>query len=205
MSIDIIKAHLDVSRETCDSLEKYAALLQKWQPAKNLIANSTLPDLWERHFLDSAQLYPLIRKIHGERELTYLDIGSGAGFPGLVLSAMGLGQAHMVESNHKKAIFMGQVARSNKLQAKVHNERIEDLDVFPVDLITSRACATIEKLLDWTRPFIGEATEMWLLKGAIADDELTLAKKSWTMEIERFESLTDSSGVILRLYNIKNI
>lgn len=205
MSVEIISKKIDVSRETCEKLEQYAALLEKWQPAKNLVANSTLPELWTRHFLDSAQLYPLIRSRLGDRSLSYLDIGSGAGFPGLVLCAMGLGTAHMVESNHKKAIFMGQVARAIDIPAEIHNERIEKLPVFPVDIITSRACATVEKLLDWAAPFLSDHTEMWLLKGALADDELTLAQKSWKMQVEKFDSLTDATGAILRLYQIEKI
>lgn len=214
MSIDLIKAHMDVSRETSDSLEAYAALLAKWQPAKNLVSNSTIDDMWTRHFLDSAQLYPLIksrvtgtksRGADADKGLTFLDVGSGAGFPGLVLSIMGLGQAHMVESNQKKAIFMGQVARTTQCGAEIHADRIESLPPFDVDVITSRACASIEKLLDWSAPFIKETTEIWLLKGSLADDELTLAQKSWTMEVESFDSLTDATGVILRLHTIKRL
>lgn len=203
MAVTDLTNKLDVSRETLDKLESYAALLRKWQPAKNLVANSTLDDLWNRHFLDSAQLAPLIRARKGEGPFTFLDIGSGAGFPGLVLSAMQMGQAHMVESNHKKSIFMGQVARACGLGAEIHQNRIEDLPSFPVDFITSRACATVGKLLDWAHPFIGKSTDLWLLKGAKVDDELTLAQKSWNMDCEQFESLTDKTGVVLRIYNIK--
>lgn len=198
-----LAADLDVSRETLAKLEAYAALLVKWQQAKNLVSDTTIPDLWRRHFLDSAQLYPLIRKTLGEGDFTFLDIGSGAGFPGLVLSVMGLGHAHMVESNGKKCSFMGQVSRETSARATIHNERIEALDTFPVDFMTSRACAKVGQLLEWGRPFIGEKTEFWLLKGEGAEDELTEALKAWKMDIDRFQSLSDDKGVILRLTAIQ--
>lgn len=196
------QSKMDVSRETQDSLEVYAALLEKWQPAKNLVSNSTIADMWRRHFLDSAQMYEPITQIHGVGPFTFMDIGSGAGFPGLVLSMMGLGEAHMVESNHKKCIFMNQVVRQTIANAQIHNERIEKLADFKVNFIVSRACATITQLLDWSADFIRPETEMWLLKGAIADHELTDALKSWNMQSEQFQSKSDESGRIVRLFNI---
>lgn len=194
-----LAADLSVPRETLAKLEAYAALLVKWQKAKNLVSDTTIPDLWRRHFLDSAQLYPLIRTAKGDSDFTFLDIGSGAGFPGLVLSIMGLGHAHMVESNGKKCSFMGQVSRETSARATIHNARIEALEPFSIDFITSRACAKVGQLLDWGRPFIGPNTEFWLLKGEGAEDELTEAMKAWKMGVDRFQSLSDDKGVILRL------
>ncbi len=194
---------IDVSRETLDALTLYADQLAKWQKAKNLVANSTLEDRWRRHFLDSAQLYPLIRKYHPKGNLTLLDIGSGAGFPGLVLSIMGLGSVELVESNGRKCVFMNQVARATAAPAKALNERIEALPPRQVDIICSRACAKVVQLLDWSEPFISETTEMWLLKGEGAEEELTQAAASWNMSVERFDSLSSSTGTILRLSRIK--
>lgn len=192
-----------VSRETLAHLETYADALVKWQKAKNLVANSTLDDRWFRHFLDSAQMYaPLTERFKG-REITYLDIGSGAGFPGLVLSIMGLGTAHMVESNGRKCTFMGQVARETGADAHIHNVRIEDFAPAPsIDVIMSRACAKIELLLQWSAPILSEDTEIWLLKGEAVDEELTQAQASWNMSVEKWVSKTNEAGVILRLYNI---
>lgn len=202
-TISDFTGRVDVSRETLAQLQVYAELLAKWQPAQNLISNSTVDDMWRRHFLDSAQMYAPIRARYGDKELNFMDIGSGAGFPGLVLSIMGLGKAHMVESNNKKCIFMGHVSRDASADSVILNKRIEELDDFPLDFITSRACATISQLLDWSGKFIKPHTELWLLKGTIVDDELTEALKSWNMKSERYPSLSDETGCILRLYDIK--
>ena len=161
---------VDVSRETLEALSLYADQLAKWQKAKNLIANSTVEDRWRRHFLDSAQLYPLIRQYHPDRKLSVLDIGSGAGFPGLVLSIMGIGSVELVESNGRKCVFMNQVARETNAPAKAINERIEALPGRPVDVICSRACAKVAQLIEWSEAFLSDSTEMWLLKGEGAEE-----------------------------------
>lgn len=194
---------VDVSRETLQKLTLYSDDLKKWQRAKNLVANSTIDDRWRRHFLDSAQLFPLISRFHPP-PLTMLDVGSGAGFPGLVLSIMGLGTVDLVESNGRKCVFMNQIARQTGAPATAVNERIEHLPVRPVDIITSRACAKVEQLIEWTLPFLEESTEMWLLKGEGAEEELTQAQASWNMRVERFSSKSSQSGVILRLRAIKS-
>jgi 16S rRNA (guanine527-N7)-methyltransferase len=204
-SVDDLQRDLDVSRETLQKLQTYADLLIKWQKAKNLVANSTLDDLWRRHFLDSAQLAPEMCKVFGEKQLTILDIGSGAGFPGLVLSVMGLGRAHMVEANGRKCIFMRNVSRETSADAQICNDRIENISPFPVDVIVSRACASIGQLLTWSAPFLVSNPEIWLLKGETAEDELTEAQACWNMKIQRINSLSDSSGVILRLCDVKRL
>ncbi|WP_417449109.1 16S rRNA (guanine(527)-N(7))-methyltransferase RsmG [Kordiimonas sp.] len=202
---DDLARDLDVSRETLDRLETYAGLLAKWQKAKNLVANSTLEAMWQRHFLDSAQLAPLLVEAYGERELSMLDIGSGAGFPGLVLSAIGVGHAHMVEANGRKCVFMNQVSRETSAPATIHNARIEALEPFPVDIITSRACARVLQLINWAGPFLGEGTEMWLLKGEGVDEELTEAQACWKMKVTKHKSLSDPAGVILRLSKLERL
>lgn len=196
---------IDVSRETLGKLECYSSLLVKWQKAKNLVANSTLDDRWRRHFLDSAQLYPLIRRYHPTKPLKILDIGSGAGFPGLVLSIMGLGAATMVEANGRKCTFMKHVARETSAPATVLHHRIESVAAQEFDIITSRACAKITQLLDWSAPFLGANSEMWLLKGATAEDELTQATALWNMTVERFDSRSGQDGVVLRLSAINKL
>ncbi len=193
---------VDVSRETLEKLKLYSSALVKWQTAKNLVANSTLDDRWRRHFLDSAQLFPLIRQCHTNTELTLLDIGSGAGFPGLVLSIMGLGHATMVEANGRKCSFMSHVVRETSASSIVVNQRIESVESLNFDIITSRACAKIEQILSWSARFIGPKTEIWLLKGATAEEELTQAIALWNMTVERFDSRTSQDGVILRLSEV---
>ncbi len=198
-------AELNVSRETSDRLEIYGQLLTKWQKAKNLVSNSTLDDIWRRHFLDSAQLVPLLRGVFGEKPISMLDIGSGAGFPGLVLASMNIGTAHMVESVGRKCVFMRQVVRETGADAIVHNVRVEEIETFDVDIITSRACARVAQLLTWSEPFLAQSPEIWLLKGEGAEEELTEAQAYWKMNIDRYPSQSDPSGVILRLRGIEKI
>ena len=194
---------INVSRETLERLDVYAAMLVKWQPAKNLVSNSTIEDMWRRHFLDSAQLMPLIHKAHGEKPLRILDIGSGAGFPGLVLAIMGVGDVTMVEANGRKCAFMRQVALETDTAVTISNERIESLEPKVIDIVMSRACATVLQLLHWGEPFLGDNSEFWLLKGSIADEELTNASEHWMMNVERYKSLSGETGVILRLSGVK--
>lgn len=203
-SFSNLERDIDVSHETLDKIKTYGDLLVKWQKAKNLVSNSTLDDIWRRHFLDSAQMAPLLKERFGEKQIKMLDIGSGAGFPALVLSAMGIGEAHMVESVGRKCIFMRQVSRETSANAQIHNVRIEELEPFDVDIVTSRACARVLQLMNWAKPFLKKNVEMWLLKGETAEEELTEAQAYWKMDINRFDSLSDPSGVILRLSNIKS-
>ena len=197
-------ADIDVSRETLHALTLYSDQLAKWQKAKNLVAPSTLSDLWQRHLLDSAQLAPLIMagKEPGDAKPAILDFGSGAGFPGLVLAVMGVGPVTLVESNGRKASFMNHVIRETRAEAKVLNERIETIPPMKPDIITSRACASLGQLLDWAAPHVHENTELWFLKGQKAQQELTEAGASWIMEHEIYPSLTEPDGHILKLSHI---
>jgi len=204
-SFSDLVTELDVSRETSEQLQTYGDLLVKWQKAKNLVSNSTLDDIWRRHFLDSAQLAPHLKAAFGGKELSLLDIGSGAGFPGLVLAALNVGVAHMVESNGRKCTFMRQVVRETGMSAHIHDVRIEEITVFPVDVITSRACARTLQLINWAEPFLKFNPEIWLLKGEGAEEELTEAQACWKIQIDRFKSRSDPSGVILRLRGIEKL
>ena len=141
MTVEEITELLDVSRETINQFQEYLVLLERWQPRINLVSKSTLAHAWQRHILDSAQLaafYPLNTK-------HILDVGSGAGFPGLVLAIMGGVQVDLVESDQRKAVFLSTVIRLLGLPAKVHNQRIETMpNMFP-DVITARAVAPVPK------------------------------------------------------------
>lgn len=202
---DDFQRESNVPRETMVKLEAYAALLAKWQPSKNLVSNTTLDDMWLRHFYDSAQLMPLIRGVHGNKALKCLDIGSGAGFPGLVLAIMGIGDVTMVESNGKKCSFMRQVKLATGASVTIENERIEKLEPQKMDILLSRACASVSQLLCWGEIFIDKNTEFWLLKGANVAEELKAAKADWTMQVDQYKSKSDGSGTILRLRNINRV
>lgn len=189
----------DVSRETLSALETYAALLVKWQARINLVAKDSLADLWRRHFLDSAQLVPLLPP--GEAPIT--DLGSGAGFPGLVLAILTGRQVHLVDSDQRKGAFLLEAARMTGAKAKIHTTRIEAANAWSAEIVTARALASLDQLLDWAAPFLTPTTTCLFLKGAKAEDELTEAARFWTMETERRPSLTDSSGVILKLTHLQ--
>ena len=196
-------AALDVSRETLERLKLYAALLVKWQKSINLVGPATLPDLWRRHFLDSAQLHALAPD--GAR--VWLDLGSGAGFPGLVLAIMGAAEMHLVESDSRKAIFMQEVLRETGTRAVLHRSRIEALAPFTADVITARALAPLPELLDLAAPFMQQETVCLLQKGQDVGAELTAATKCWKMHIERLPSRSDASGssTILRLQRCQRV
>jgi 16S rRNA (guanine527-N7)-methyltransferase len=193
-------ARTGVSRETLAALERYAALLEKWQRAINLVSPATVSELWWRHMLDSAQLHPLVPP--STRAL--LDIGSGAGLPGLVLAILGVAGVHLVEADARKAAFLREAARVAAPTAgvTVHAARIERLEPFAADVITARACAPLPDLLKMSAPFLAPDTICIFPKGARADEELTAAGKDWRMRVARVPSLTDGAATILKLDQI---
>jgi 16S rRNA (guanine527-N7)-methyltransferase len=184
-------------------LEAYAALLGTWTRAINLVSQRSLRDLWRRHMLDSAQLLPLLPASPATRRRVILDLGSGAGFPGLVLALLGAGEMHLVESDRRKAQFLREVARQTGSDARIHDQRIEDMPPIATDVVTARACAPLSKLLGYVRnipgPLPGTRPCCLFLKGKRADRELTEARKQWKMEVESFPSRSDPSGTILRI------
>jgi 16S rRNA (guanine527-N7)-methyltransferase len=192
----------DVSRETLSRLRKYAEVLTKWQRTINLVASDGLADLWRRHMLDSAQLYPLVP--FGVR--TVADLGSGAGFPGLVLAAMGVPEVHLIEADARKCVFLAEAARVMGLQAGrnlwIHQERIEKMSGWPADVITARACARLDRLLGCAERFLGPGSTCLFHKGAAVDRELRSALRNWTMNVEKVPSQSDPSGTVLRLSKI---
>lgn len=183
---------LSVSRETVERLSAYAELLVKWQAKINLVGPATIPDLWRRHFLDSAQMARHLP------EGPILDLGSGAGFPGLVLAVMTGQPVHLVESDVRKCAFLREAARVTAADnVTIHNKRIEAVTPFPVAAVTARALASLDQLLDWAAPFLQQRTECHFLKGARIDEELTQAGEHWKMAARRVPSLSDPSGFIL--------
>ena len=189
-------AEFDVSRETLARLDRYAELLVDWQGRMNLVGPSTLPDLWQRHFRDSAQLASLAPPL-GHKPV-WLDIGAGGGFPGLVLAALGAGEIHLVESIGKKCRFLQAVVDELHLaDAVVHHARVEAIPRFRADVITARACANLAQLFDWGLRFAASST-LWLLpKGAAVDEELAAARRAWMFEADLVPSRTDERGRIV--------
>ena len=188
-----------VSRETWARLDHFVAMLLRRQQTLNLVAASTLPQLWTRHVADSLQLVPLAPDAR-----TWIDLGAGAGFPGLVI-ACALAQTpgtqiHLVESKQKKAAFLRDVAAALSLPAIVHARRIEDFvadNMHSFDAVTARALAPLDKLLGYTIPLLKTGAVGLFPKGRDVAAELTQASKSWRIESELIPSKTDPQGRIL--------
>lgn len=179
-------------------LQGFVALLGKWQRSINLVAAGTLPDIWRRHMLDSAALFPLIPA----SARTLVDLGSGAGFPGLVLAIMGMPEVHLIDSDARKCAFLAEAARRFAPGARVHRGRIEAIAPIPADVVTARALAEIDELLNYAKRFLKPDGVCLLLKGSRAEDELTRARQRWRMTVEAFPNPADSSGKILRIKDL---
>lgn len=190
----------DVSRETMDRLEVYVSLLEKWNPKINLVANSTLSNTWHRHLADSAQIWALAP----EGAKTWLDIGSGAGFPGLVIAAIAAEKApdlavRLVESDQRKCAFLRTVAREMGVSAKVITKRIEEYEPQNVDILSARALSSLIQLLEFAEKHRKSDGICLFPKGARVDSELTEASTCWHMSYETYPSVTDQEAVILRI------
>lgn len=182
-----------VSRETLERLARHLELLRRWQKRINLTGAATLKDPWRRHVLDSAQLASFVRA--GAR---IADLGSGAGFPGLVLAVLRGGPVHLIESDARKAAFLREAVRIAGASAEVHNARAEALDL-KADVVTARACAPLDRLLGLASPLLAPGGKCLFLKGARADDEIETARSGWRMAIRRHPSRTAPEGVVLEL------
>ena len=195
----------DVSRESQARLKLFADLLTKWQVQINLVGGDTIPFLWERHIADSLQLRTYI----GKGAKTVIDLGSGAGLPGLVLAlAYPEYRVTLIESNGKKAAFLKEVARRSEISVQVIQSRAEHVDSEPFrsasPIITSRAVAPLQRLLSLASPFLKTGRAL-LHKGQDARAELTEAMKSWRIIYIRHPSVIDSRGVILEILEVRHI
>jgi 16S rRNA (guanine527-N7)-methyltransferase len=186
-----------VTRATTQKFELYAQLLREENDHFNLVAESTLPDLWSRHFMDSAQLYPLIPAPSACR---LVDMGSGAGFPGLVLAILGVGDVHLIESIGKKADFLSRVVERLELKnVTIHKDRVEKIPFLAADVVTARALKDLRTLVSLARLHVKKSGFMLFPKGKKAEAELTEALKWATFSVEKSPSQTDDSGVILKI------
>lgn len=196
-------AEFDVPRGTIEQLHRYAKLLVDWQQRMNLVGPSTLPDIWSRHFRDSAQLVTLAPTLG--HKAVWLDIGAGGGFPGLVIALMDGGKVHLAESIAKKAGFLKAVTEELKLSesAVVHNQRVESIPPFCADVVTARACASLAQLFDWGLRFAASST-CWLLpKGARHLEEIADAEKRFAFDFELVPSRTDTQARIVVARNVR--
>lgn len=194
-------AEFDVSRETLAKLDRYAELLTEWQERVNLVGPSTLPHIWDRHFRDSAQLLP----IAGTGK-SWLDMGAGGGFPGLVLAILDpAARFTLVESIAKKCRFLETVSQQTATagHVTVANARVEALPASKYDIITARAAASLDTLFDWGLRFAGSGTGWILPKGARVQEELASAAKRFHFAHELIPSRTDSDARIVVAKGVK--
>jgi len=198
-------ADYNVSRETIERLELYVYELIRWQDKINLVGPETLQQVWRRHILDSAQLTDFIpgdaRRI--------LDLGSGAGFPGMVLAIL---MNHvsdleviLVESHVRKSAFLRHILALTGVKATILNQRIELIKLDPVDIVSSRALAPVADLLAYAEPFVLGHTRCLFLKGQNVGSELTNASKCWTITASQHPSRTDSAGTILVIKEFERV
>ena len=206
-AIALLHDSREIPSDVMDRLDRFVAALLQWQATTNLVAPSTLPELWTRHVADSLQLLPLVPNAKH-----WVDLGSGGGFPGLVL-ACALADSpgsvvHLVESNLKKAAFLREAARLTGAPAKVHAVRIEDfVDGFaePVEIVTARALSPLDNLLESAYPLLMKGAEALFLKGQDIEVELTRASKCWSIDVELIPSATDSFGRIVRVRSAERL
>lgn len=194
----------DVSRETCQRLEAYIALLTRWNARINLVAPATIKTAWTRHVADSAQLLDLAP----ESASSWLDLGSGAGLPGLPVAALAAEKAPdlhvtLVESDTRKAAFLATAAREMDLDVTVEPHRIEALTPRPYDVVSARALAPLGRLCALAHRFSGRGTVFLFPKGARVDSELTAATAGWHIRAERIASRTDPEATVLRIVELE--
>lgn len=199
LDADGFAALVPVSRETRNRLEAWLAQLRLWQRRINLVGPSTLDDPWRRHILDCAQLVRYLP----ERTRTLVDLGSGAGLPGLILAILGVPEVHLVEVDRRKAAFLidckGRLGLSGLV---VHACRAEDVPPFQADVVTARALAPLVRLLPLAARFSGPTTRHLFLKGREAEHELTAAARHWKMSARLHPSLASAEGRVLEIENL---
>lgn len=205
--MDAFARQFDVSRETLDRLQVYEAVLRKWNPAINLVSPHTIDEIWQRHFADSAQIY----RLEGQNKFrSWVDLGSGGGFPGLVVAVL----AHengcdcavsLVESDKRKAAFLLEAARQMGLSVTVHSERIEKLPPLGADIVSARALAPLEKLLSYAQLHLAPGGTGLFLKGDSWKEELSLAQKSWSFVYDVTESLSHSAGAVITIKELQRV
>jgi 16S rRNA (guanine527-N7)-methyltransferase len=187
----------DVSRETHRALLRFAALLLRWNRTVNLISPSDEQHLWQRHIDDSLQLLPLMEPLPSHA----IDLGSGAGFPGLVLALASGVPFDLVEADRRKCAFLREAARITGAPVQIHPVRIEAASLPPAPLVCARALAPLPRLLEMATPLMTAGGQCLFLKGANAAEELTHTSAEWQMQVDRVPSRTDPQASILRICN----
>lgn len=196
-------AGLNVSRETLAALHSYEELVQKWNPAINLVSKASLPQLWSRHILDSVQIFSHCP----DRAASWADLGSGGGFPGLVVALLAKElkpslSVTLVESDLRKATFLRQAAQALKLRITVIDQRIEAVEPLDADVLSARALAPLSDLLGFAQRHLRADGVAILPKGARFAEEVADARKLWAFDVDSRSSLSEADAAILVIRNI---
>lgn len=194
---------LSVSRETFAALQALEALVRRWTPAINLVSKGTLPHLWTRHIVDSAQLFSLCP----ESAETWVDMGSGGGFPGLVIAILAREarpnlRVTLVESDLRKATFLRQAAQTLNLDVEVKSQRIESLEPLHADVLSARALASLQELVAIASQHLQPNGLAIFPKGARFQEELAQARETWAFDVDTRPSLSDGEAAILVIRSI---
>jgi 16S rRNA (guanine527-N7)-methyltransferase len=191
--------NLNVSREVKEALLNYQNLLLKWNKAINLISRNSEKDIWARHILDSLQLLKYIDFLDN-----IIDIGSGGGFPGIVLSIGGVKNIALVESDKKKSVFLARAAKLSLNKIIIIDKRVDEKFTMNCNILTSRGVSSINNILEVTTG-IKIQKKMLLLKGKNYEKEITEAQKNWLFDINLHDSITSREGKIVEISNIKKL
>lgn len=196
---EFLNKHISVSHGTYERLKLYHDLLLKWQDKINLVGKDTLSDVWRRHFLDSLQLINFIP----DKTKVIVDLGSGAGFPGMALAIYGYENIHLIESDSRKVAFLREVARVTETKISIHNCRIENNPIIKVDIFISRALASLEKLFELIEKSVSHGTICFFHKGKNYSIENESALLSYKYDMAVTQSISDLHGVVLKISNIR--
>lgn len=196
----------NVSRETFENLKSYEAVLRKWNPRINLVSPSSLDNLWSRHMMDSAQVFRYLP----ESAKNCVDLGSGAGFPGIVLAIMAAGRGSevnftLIEADQRKAAFLRTVSRETMVPFCVISDRIERVQPKNADVLTARALAPLSSLLDLASRHLAVQGRCFFLKGASASREIEEALETWRFDCKTYASQTADDAVILDIGAIERV
>lgn len=195
---------LDVSRETFERLSTYVALLEKWNPKINLVAKSTLDDVWNRHIVDSLQVLEASAGLRGH----WLDIGTGGGLPGLVVALCkpdDIEDITLMESDQRKSVFLRSVLRETQSRAKVIADRIETTAPQNADILSARALAPLPQLLEFAHRHLKPSGTALFSKGVTWEKELEAAREAFSFRCEAIKSSTQQGAVILRISEISRV
>ena len=199
MSKADIVSEFVLNKTQVDKLDFYLSSIIKHNKHTNLVGRSTIENIWDRHILDCLQLTKYI----DNKKLKILDLGTGAGLPGVLLSIVGYQKVLMVDSVKKKTDFVRKIIKELSLTAKIQNKRIENPPIVTHDIIVSRALAPLVKLLTYARMYSNKNTTSLFLKGRNAISEIDIAAKVYFFEFEKIKSLSSDDGCVLKINNIK--